>query len=278
MSIRIHRAHRFEFTEAIQHKRRHLGTLCPAPGNLKKLIGYADALIQSCNQDYYGLISKDYLIMGDDRLLNRVIAIALASRGKSSLLVESDRDVEGPYQSRFDMPFPNMSEIISAGLGILDPTPNNPDIDFTTCLGGILHHYRTPDGHYLAEALIDADIVHEHSGENHFFWVEAHQQALADVSLPGLRCWNKDKSQLFGTENGKCPQFRAVFDKVILTSSSQYSRLRSIHTPHLAMGDAKIPLPSYSVFRARDRMRDILDAIKAIIHEQDVPTSDQHHA
>lgn len=267
-------AYRFCIQEAIAHKKRKWA----APGHRRpcavmRLLEMTDAVLNACYRDYYGLIHKRYLIIGNDLLVNRLAALVLAGKGMSVLIVEHELKEDDPLRLRYELPLPGLHELVAELMDL--------EIDHThTLMEQIeiaISSLCDSDGLPLVERLDGALLQHDHSENGHHFWVDASWDKGAPTRLPILQCWDYLALERLKKDKGKCPHFRAHFDKAILTSNSQYSRLKSINTPLTALSDADKPLGAYDIYRGRDRLRDILESIKVVQHEQDIPSTDQYN-
>ncbi len=266
-------AYRFCIGEALRHKRRFLSTRSkPVPG-WKRCIALADAAFHACYLDFYGVLRRDVLIMGDDHLMNLLAAFVLASAGQSVLILDDQQNDDPPIAQRFAMRYPGMDSILCDALGItleegaLEKTLAN------RCLGFV-----DEQGLPLVQQLEAANLIHDGDGSEISFWAEPASSPHNHLGIPTLRFWGKEKLEIFGTEVGKCPQYRAVFDSIILTSASQYSRLEGTKHTSIKLGDALKPLPLFDFYRASERLRELLDAIRTLKNGQNLPAANQHHA
>lgn len=268
---RLAPSHRFCVQDAIAHKKRSWAAADTAiPCAARRLLGLADAILNACYRDYYGQIHKHFLIMGNDLLVNRLVALVLAGKGMSVLIVEHELREDDPVRLRYELPLPGLHELVAELMDFeIDGTQtllDQVEIAISTLIDS--------DGIPLVERLDGGLLQHDHSDNGHYFWIDATWEPGSATRLPVLQCWDHLALQRLKADKGKCPHFRARFDKVILTSNSQYSRLNSIHTPITALSDADKPLGEYNIYRGRDRLRDILESIKAVQHEQNVPSTD----
>lgn len=265
-------ARRFCIAESIRHKRRSYSASGVWPCAIKRMYDYLDASINACWLDFYGVLHKHHLILGNDHLMNLVVAYALGAKGESVLIVDDYQAQDNVLSQRYQMKFPGMGELIGEALGLrIDPSEA-----LEKQVANAIHDLVSADGEPLVHQLESATLMHEQSSDQHLFWAESTSNQIHPLGVPSLRFWNSHALELHGGEVGKCHQFRAVFDRIILTSSCQYSRLNGIHIPTVALGDAKTPLADFDFYRGSDRLRELLEAIKVIIHGQDVPATDKH--
>lgn len=212
--------------------------------------------------------------MGEDHLLNVLCAFIMGRQGKRVLVVDDRVNSDPRITQRFEMQFPAMDQLICSALGLR----HDPGETLISQLAHHCHGFLNSDGECLVHQLEHATLVHHASQATHSFWVEPAQETIVSLGLEALHFWSRDKLDIFGTEIGKCPQYRAEFDSIILTSASQYSRLNDNQIPIIVVGDAKVPLELFEFYRASDRLREILDVIKVLCHGEDVPAANQHHA
>lgn len=271
----LHLAHRFNVREALRHKRRYLenkGSKYGVPG---KLLSYLDAAFHACWQDKYGVLEKDVIIMGNDHLMNILAAYLVATRGFSALIIDEYTSPDPVLELRFGMIYPGMDALLCASLGI----EHDERLSLINTLAQKIRACLDADGNPLVHQLDRSTLMHEQGDSSlHGFWAEPTDQVSFDLGVDRFRFWDTEKLAIFGTEVGKCPQYRAVFKRIILTSYCQYSRLTGIDIPTVALGDAKTPLSDFEYYRGSDRLRELLEAIRAIIHGQDFSTANQHNA
>jgi hypothetical protein len=267
-------AYRFAVSEALRHKRRALSERKPGMCWPLRAWALGDTCFHACYLDLYGVLSLNSLVMGEDHLLNTLSAFILARQGKSVLVIDDGVNSDPRVTQRFEMHFPGMDEIVCAALGI-SRTSNE---SLTEQLVRYCREFLNSDGECLVHQLEHATLVHDQSTRLHSFWAEPACAPIFKLGMETLRFWPRAKLDIFGTEIGKCHQYRAEFESIILTSASQYSRLNDNQIPLVTVGDAKTPLELFEFYRASDRLREILDVIKVLCHGQDVSTANQHHA
>jgi hypothetical protein len=267
-------AYRFAVSEALRHKRRALSELKPGTCWPLRAWALSDACFHACYLDFYGVLILDSLVMGEDHLLNALAAFILGRQGKSVLVVDDGVNSDPRVTQRFEMQFPGMDDIVRAALGI----PQTSNESLAEQLARYSRGFLSSDGECLVHQLEHATLVHDLSSHRHSFWAEPASASIFKLGMETLRFWPIDKLDIFGTDTGKCHQYRAEFESIILTSASQYSRLNDNQIPIIAAGDAKTPLEMFEFYRASDRLREILDVIKVLCHGQDVSTANQHHA
>jgi len=266
-------AYRFCVGEALRHKRRFLSTTTKPAPRWKHCLALADAAFHACYLDFYGVLRRDALVMGDDHLMNLLVAFVLASTGRSVLILDDQQNYDPPIVQRFTMRYPGMDSILCDALGITMEESTLEKTLANLCLGFV-----DEQGSPLVQQLEAANLIHDGDCPEISFWAEPASAPHNHLGIPTLRFWGKEKLDIFGTEVGKCPQYRAVFDSIILTSASQYSRLEGTkHTP-LKLGDALKPLPLFGFYRASERLRELLDAIRTLKNGQNLPPANQHHA
>lgn len=267
-------AYRFAISEALRHKRRALSNRPGLTTRVARAWALADACFHACYLDFYGVLKADALIMGEDHLLNVLCAFIMGRQGKQVLVVDDRVNSDPRITQRFEMQFPAMDQLICSALGLR----HEPDEALIAQLARHCRGFSNSDGQCLVHQLETATLVHDTSQAIHSFWAEPAQEATVSLGLEALHFWPRDKLDIFGTEIGKCPQYRAEFDSIILTSASQYSRLNDNQIPIIVVGDAKVPLELFEFYRASDRLREILDVIKVLCHGEDVPATNQYHA
>lgn len=257
---------RLSFYEAIRHKRRSIKNSDKKLSWLSVAYDYLDCLYHSFYYDPYGVLQKDFLIMGEDHFMNAVCAFILARKGFSVLIASDGVSEDKRISCRYEMKFPGMSEIICNSLAI----DYNPKKELIELIADESRGLSNEDGINLIHQIRGSTLAHDRSVERHSFWADPVEREFNDLGFEFLDFWDKSDFISLKNDGDKFPRFRAEFGAIILTSSSQYSRLKSQKTPVIATGDALNPLSDFDYFRSSDRLREILDTIKAINNVENI--------
>lgn len=266
-------AYRFCISEALRHKRRFLAERAKHIPLACRWVALADAAFHACYLDFYGVHKAEVVVFGEDHLMNLVVGFVLGSAGQRVLIVDDQLNGDPAIAQRFDLRYPGMEEILCGALGV-----ELQDGGLEKTLAQLCQGFLDDQGQCLVRQLEASNLVHEGDSDELSFWAEPAQAPHTPLGLQPLRFWGKDELGIFGTEIGKCPQYRAVFNSIILTSASQYSRLKGTKHTALRLGDAFKPLACFDYFRASERLRELLDAIRILKHGQDFSAANQHHA
>ena len=261
-------AYRFCIGEALRHKRRFLSASTVERAPWRRFLSLADAAFHACYLDFYGVLRSDTLVIGEDHLMNLLAGFILGSAGQRVLIVDDNFNGDPVAALRFGMHYPGMESLICGSLGI-----ELQDDGLEKTLANQCRAFVDEQGAPLVRQLESANLIHEGSATEISFWAEPAAAPHTPLGIETLRFWRKEKLDIFGTEIGKCPQYRAVFNSIILTSASQYSRLEGTAHTALMLGDALKPLVSFDYYRASERLKELLVAIRILKHGQDISAS-----
>lgn len=261
-------AYRFCVAEALRHKRRFLSTTAEGFAPWRRFLALADAAFHACYLDFYGVLKNDTLVIGEDHLMNLLAGFVLGSAGQRVLIIDDQLNGDPVVAPRFAMRYPGMEALICGSLGI-----ELQDDGLEKTLANRCRAFVDDQGAPLVRQLEAANLIHEGTATDISFWAEPAAAPHTPLGIETLRFWGKEKLDIFGTEIGKCPQYRAAFNSIILTSASQYSRLEGTAHTALMLGDALKPLASFEFYRASERLKELLDAIRILKHGQDVSAS-----
>lgn len=230
-------------------------------GVLARGLKYLDALAHACWMDFYGVAKADTLIIGPDRILNLILAMRCAAKGKKVFVYEGDQQQWQGYQGVLDKRtagwHPSFTGLVESALAI-----RLEGIDIATELAALCSQYMGTDAEpsILSPNRISLFSDKLTESEKRFrFWVEPGRSS-AVPGLSPLDFWPQSAANIYDTEEGKADRFALEVDTVVLTGVPGPS-LGDTIDDSIRIGEALRPVGSFSVFRTKDRLQDVAESL-----------------
>lgn len=230
-------------------------------GRLGRSFKYLDAIANACWMDFYGVARAETLVIGQDRVLNLIVAMRCAAKGQRVFVYEGDQQHWQGYQTvlqkRTACWHPSFTGLVESALAV-----RFEGLEIEKELTALCSQYMGTDSKPLVQApnriTLFSDKLTE--GQKRFrFWVEPG----ISRSVPGLdqlNFWPQSAANLYNTEEGKADLFALEVDTVVMTSVPGPSIGDTIDDA-IRVGEALRPTGGFSVFRTKDRLQDVAESL-----------------